>query len=136
HRDTMNLAFGWCTVVALGWFDSHRGEHLVLHDLKLVISFSHDSLVLIPSAFLWHSNVPIQKHESRASLTFFSPSGLFCFIDNCFHTEKDYVSTLDEDDENLHQIVKEHRVRIGVSFYSKVHEVVNPKNAELNAILL
>lgn len=135
HRDTMNLAFGWCAIIALGRFDPQRGGHLVLHDLKLIIPFPHGSLILIPSSFLWHSNVPIHKDDQRASLTFFPPGGLFRFVDNDFELEEVHKSSMNGMDRHLHRVEKEDRVKIGVSFYSKLQEVLNPKDAELDPIL-
>jgi hypothetical protein len=136
HRDMMNLAFGWCAIIALGPFNPHHGGHLVLHDLQLIIPFPHASLILIPSAFLWHSNIPVQKPDKRASLTFFSSGGLFRFIDNDFQTEQHYVSTLDKDDRALHIIEKKNRAKIGATLYSKLQEILHPELAELDPILL
>ncbi|KAJ3570686.1 hypothetical protein NP233_g4244 [Leucocoprinus birnbaumii] len=88
HCDVMNLAFGWCAIVALGRFQPHRSGHLVIHNLRLVVQFPPGACILIPSAFLWHSNIPIHRDDERASLTFYAPNGLFRFIDNDFMTEK------------------------------------------------
>lgn len=124
HRDVMNLSFGWCAVFALGQFDPHLGDHLVLHDLKLIIPFPHSSCIMIPSAFLWHSNVPIRKDEGRASLTFYSAGCLFRFIDNECQTEKSFVSSFDnEDDCDLHKRAKKIRIKAGANLYSKIGEV-------------
>ncbi|KAJ7736988.1 hypothetical protein DFH07DRAFT_966678 [Mycena maculata] len=82
HRDVLNLAFGWCTVNALGEFDATTGGHLVLEDLKLVVEFPHSALILLPSATVAHSNVPVQPGEERVSFTQFTPGGIFRFVDN------------------------------------------------------
>ncbi|KAJ7782207.1 hypothetical protein B0H14DRAFT_2630811 [Mycena olivaceomarginata] len=39
HLDFANLAWGWCSVTALGNFDPDFGGHLILWDLRLVIRF-------------------------------------------------------------------------------------------------
>ena len=65
HRDHFNLAYGWCSITALGKFDHMAGGHLVLPDLKLSIKFPAGSMVLIPSTALTHHNVPITFHETR-----------------------------------------------------------------------
>ncbi|XP_006463150.1 hypothetical protein AGABI2DRAFT_73369, partial [Agaricus bisporus var. bisporus H97] len=135
HRDVVNLAFGWCAIVALGQFDPQTGGHLVLHDLKLIIPFPHSSCILIPSAFLWHSNIPIRKQDSRASLTFYTPGGLFRFIHNEFTTEKACLRDLDEDDAELHDYAKTTRAKDGALLYSRLEEVLWPRSAELNAAL-
>ncbi|KAJ7231740.1 hypothetical protein B0H12DRAFT_1007985 [Mycena haematopus] len=86
HRDVLNLAFGWCAVQALGDFDHTKGGHLILWDLKLVIEFPAGALILLPSATIAHSNVPVQKGEQRASFTQFSAGGIFRYVDNGFRT--------------------------------------------------
>ncbi|KAJ7843955.1 hypothetical protein B0H13DRAFT_2412152 [Mycena leptocephala] len=63
HRDVLNLPFGWCAIQAAGPFDPTKGGHLVLWDLMLVIEFPPGALVLIPSATLSHSNVPVQAGD-------------------------------------------------------------------------
>ncbi|KAF8178794.1 hypothetical protein K438DRAFT_1977629 [Mycena galopus ATCC 62051] len=80
HRDVLNLAFG--------------GGHLVLWDLKLVVEFPAGALILLPSATIAHSNVPVQAGEERASFTQFSAGGIFRYIDNGFRT----VEGLQEED--------------------------------------
>lgn len=37
HLDFANLAWGWCSITALGNFDPDVGGHLILWDLQLVI---------------------------------------------------------------------------------------------------
>src|SRR6266487_4690931 len=86
HRDFSNLAFGWCAITALGRFDSKRGGHLILWDLKLVIQFPAGSTILIPSATIQHSNVRIQPGETRMSFTQYTAGGLFCWVDSGFQT--------------------------------------------------
>ncbi|KAF8178808.1 hypothetical protein K438DRAFT_1604469 [Mycena galopus ATCC 62051] len=84
HRDILNLAFRWCAVQALGNFDATRGGHLVLWDLKLVVEFPAGALILLPSATIVHSNVPVQQGEERASFTQFSVGGIFRYVNNGF----------------------------------------------------
>ncbi|KAJ7923730.1 hypothetical protein B0H13DRAFT_2230117 [Mycena leptocephala] len=86
HRDILNLAFGWCAVQALGRFDATKGGHLVLWDLKLVVEFPAGALILLPSATVAHSNVPVQENEERVSFTQFSAGGIFRYVDNNFQT--------------------------------------------------
>ncbi|KAF8131775.1 hypothetical protein K438DRAFT_1694725, partial [Mycena galopus ATCC 62051] len=89
HLDFGNLAWSWCAITALGWFDADRGGHLILWDLKLVIRFPAGSTILIPSAILRHSNVPVQQHEKRFSVTQYSAGGLFRWIRNGYMTDED-----------------------------------------------
>jgi hypothetical protein len=136
HHDVMNLAFGWCAIVALGPFNAQLGGHFVLHDLKLIIPFPHGSCILIPSAFLWHSNVPIGKEDGHASLTFYMSGGLFCFIDNNFQTEQNLLASLDTYDHELHMIEKKNHAKMGALLYSTLDEILYPDYAELDPVLL
>lgn len=88
HRDHLNLAYGWCSITALGRFDHTAGGHLVLPDLKLAIEFPAGSTVLIPSAALTHHNLPIGFHETRQSVTQYSAGGIFRWISYGFQLKK------------------------------------------------
>ncbi|KAJ7042743.1 hypothetical protein C8F04DRAFT_1175856 [Mycena alexandri] len=87
HIDALNLAWGWCTITALGFFNPDVGGHLVLWDLRLIIRFPPGSTILIPSAILRHSNVGIGEGEQRYSFTQYTAAGLFCWVDHNFRTE-------------------------------------------------
>ncbi|KAJ7343077.1 hypothetical protein DFH08DRAFT_703350 [Mycena albidolilacea] len=97
HRDILNLAFGLCAVQALGHFNPKTGGHLVLWDLKMVVEFSPGALILLPSATIAHSNIPVQQGEERASFTQFSAGGIFRYVDNGGQTVKELAE--DDPDE-------------------------------------
>ncbi|KAJ3765178.1 hypothetical protein FB446DRAFT_655602, partial [Lentinula raphanica] len=82
HLDHKNYIFGWCAVTALGNFDYTRGGHMVLWDLKLVVELPPGWTILLPSAYLRHSNTTIQDGESRFSFTQYTAGGLFRVIDD------------------------------------------------------
>ncbi|KAJ7814508.1 hypothetical protein B0H14DRAFT_3477020 [Mycena olivaceomarginata] len=69
HRDILNVAFGMCVVQALGDFNPKEGGHIILWELKLFIEFPPGALILIPSATITHSNLPVGPGEHRASFT-------------------------------------------------------------------
>ncbi|KAJ7164846.1 hypothetical protein C8R43DRAFT_1122726 [Mycena crocata] len=94
HIDALNLAWGWCAITALGFFNPDAGGHLVLWDLKLIIRFPPGSTILIPSAILRHSNIPIQPGESRYSFTQFTAAGLFRWVDNGFKSDTTVASDI------------------------------------------
>ncbi|KAF9491825.1 hypothetical protein BDN71DRAFT_1397732, partial [Pleurotus eryngii] len=77
HRDTQNLAFGWCSITALGRFDHTKGGHLVLWDAKLIVEFPPHSTILIPSSTVLHSNIEVCSSEERASVTRYCSGGIF-----------------------------------------------------------
>ncbi|KAF9060811.1 hypothetical protein BDP27DRAFT_1159654, partial [Rhodocollybia butyracea] len=84
HVDAANLCFGWCSITALGNFDHTLGGHLILWDLGLFIRFPPGSTILIPSALLVHSNVPIAPGEEHYSFIQYSSAGLFRWVENGF----------------------------------------------------
>ncbi|KAJ7099132.1 hypothetical protein C8R44DRAFT_576749, partial [Mycena epipterygia] len=91
HRDVLNVPFGLCTVQSAGPFDHTKGGHMVLWDLKLVIEFPSGALILLPSATIAHSNIPVQEGDERVSFTHFTASGLLRYVDNGFRTETELV---------------------------------------------
>jgi hypothetical protein len=101
HHDVLNLAFGWCAVLALGWFDATKGGHLVLWDLKLIIEFPAGMLILLPLATVTHSNVPIQENKERVSFTQFSAGGIFRWVNNHFQTVERLAEADPEEYERL-----------------------------------
>ncbi|KAL0568501.1 hypothetical protein V5O48_013481 [Marasmius crinis-equi] len=114
HCDPKNLAFGWCAITALGDFDYHKGGHLVLWDLGIVLefppgkfscqSFLHfgsevtsfsGSTIFIPSAVICHSNTTIAPGEERFSFTMYSAGGLFRWVEHGFQLEYKYRKTVE-----------------------------------------
>lgn len=88
HTDPANLAWGWCAITALGYFNPDLGGHLILWDLGLVICFPPGSTILIPSAVLRHSNTSIGDDERRFSFTQYSAGHLFRFVYNGCRSDK------------------------------------------------
>lgn len=84
HRDRHNLPNGFCAITALGRFDPMRGGHLILWDLNLVVEFPAGTTVLIASAVLAHSNLPVADNETRMSITHYSAGALFRYVDDGF----------------------------------------------------
>lgn len=93
HCDTANLAWGWCCITALGFFDFTKGGHFILWDLGLVIEFPPGATILIPSALLRHSNVPIADSERRYSFTQYTAGALFRYIYNGFESDRSWLRT-------------------------------------------
>ncbi|KAJ8496339.1 hypothetical protein ONZ45_g12491 [Pleurotus djamor] len=91
HLDFANLSTGMCAITALGQFDPDVGGHLVLWELRIILRFPPGSTVLIPSALIHHSNLPIQSTETRYSVTQYSAGGLFRWVENGYCCDKDCV---------------------------------------------
>lgn len=89
HIDYLNLAGGLCAITSLGDFDPDLGGHLILWDLRMVVRFPPGATILIPSALVRHSNVPIQRGEQRYSITQYTSGGLFRWADNGFCSDAD-----------------------------------------------
>jgi hypothetical protein len=122
HRDSLNCAFGWCAIQALGDFDSTLGGHIILWDLKLVIEFPSGSTILIPSATITHSNIQIRAGESRSSFTQYCAGGILRWVDNGFQTENELQQRDPEGYEKMMNL-KDHRWKKGLEMYSTLDEL-------------
>ncbi|KAF9076935.1 hypothetical protein BDP27DRAFT_1414065 [Rhodocollybia butyracea] len=69
HTDSKNDPTVPCTVTAGGTYDRTQGGHIILWDLKLVLEFPPGATIILPSALIRHSNIPIRKGETRISVT-------------------------------------------------------------------
>ncbi|KAF8895001.1 hypothetical protein CPB84DRAFT_1816016 [Gymnopilus junonius] len=87
HRDAFNCPFGFCAIQALGRFDPKKGGQIILWEPKLIVEFPPASLILIPSATITHSNVPVTEGDECASFTQYCTGGLFCYMDAGFRKE-------------------------------------------------
>lgn len=94
HVDSANLPFGWCAISALGQFDHTKGGHLVLWDLSLVVEFPAGSTILVPSAAIRHSNVPIQENERRYSFTQYCAGALIRWVDQGLQPTSSHLASL------------------------------------------
>ncbi|KAF8668556.1 hypothetical protein AX14_006130 [Amanita brunnescens Koide BX004] len=122
HRDVMNCPFGFCSVTALGQFDPTQGGHLVLWDLELIVEFPPGSTILLPSATITHSNIPVQEGDIRMSFTQYCPGEIFRYIENGFQTDKQ----LKQDDPECYQqraLAKEKRWEEGLALISIFDEL-------------
>ncbi|KAJ3751711.1 hypothetical protein EV360DRAFT_97671 [Lentinula raphanica] len=123
HTDNYNLAFGWCAITPLGQFDPDRGGHLILWDLGLIIRFPPGSTILIPSALLTHSNLPIQKGEERYSIIQYSSSGLFRWVYNGFMSDKDFLATSNSEDLEKRERDRKARWGDGLKMFSLWNDI-------------
>ncbi|KAJ6489100.1 hypothetical protein C8R45DRAFT_868549 [Mycena sanguinolenta] len=117
HLDFGNLAWGWCAITALGSFDADHSGHLILWDLKMVIRFPAGATILIPSAILRHSNVPVQRHETRCSFIQYTAGGLFRWVRNGFMTDKDFDRVASEAEKLARAAEASSRWEEGVNMY-------------------
>ncbi|KAJ7033930.1 hypothetical protein C8F04DRAFT_957076, partial [Mycena alexandri] len=123
HRDHGNLAFGWCAITALGNFDYTRGGHLILWDAKIILEFTPGTTILIPSAAIFHSKIPISLHERRYSFTQYTAGGLFRWIEHGFQSEEAYFSSLSKADRAREEAEKRARWAAGVGLFLTLSEL-------------
>jgi hypothetical protein len=123
HIDFKNLAFGICSITALGNFNAKLGGHLILWDLKKVIEFPAGTTALIPSAVLRHSNTSIQEAETRMSFTQYTAGGLFRWVDYGFQSVRDLLFTDKERKADL-EAEGPARWRLGLGLFSNIAELL------------
>ncbi|KAJ7119335.1 hypothetical protein C8R43DRAFT_1137042 [Mycena crocata] len=123
HLDFANLAWGWCAITALGCFDPDLGGHLILWNLCLVIRFPPGSTILLPSALIRHSNVPIRAHERRASFTQYTAGGLFRWIHNGFQTDEAFEYSVSMEEKVAREAETESRWEEGVKMFSVLEDL-------------
>jgi hypothetical protein len=125
HWDFANLPFGLCAITAIGNFNPTKGGHIVLKECKLVIEFPPGSTILIPSAIIEHSNVPIAKGEKRYSFTQYSAGGLFRWVDNGFKTSEAYKAGLDRKGKEALKERNTKRWNFGLGLLTRIPFVKN-----------
>lgn len=124
HKDTQNCPYGMCAIQALGRFDPSKGGHLVLWELKLIIEFPPASLILLPSATITHSNIPVQDGETRTSFTQFCAGSIFRWVDYGFRTEAEFVKD-DKEGFLAMDAQKSEYWKRGLSLLSTVDGLIN-----------
>ncbi|KAJ7071764.1 hypothetical protein B0H15DRAFT_957558 [Mycena belliarum] len=120
HLDFANLAWGWCAITALGCFDADLGGHLILWELRLVVRFPAGATILLPSALVQHSNIPIRTHEYRASFTQYTAGGLFRWVRNAFRTDEDYQASSTAAEKATRKIDDRGRWELGMKMFSVI----------------
>ncbi|KAF8164951.1 hypothetical protein B0H34DRAFT_687172 [Crassisporium funariophilum] len=112
-----NCPFRWCAITALGNFNHTQGGHLILWELKLIIEFSHGCTVLIRSATITHSNIPVADGDVRVLITQYCAGSIIRYMDNGFQTDR----ALHEQDKQWYeeaQAAKEHRWKMSLGLLS------------------
>ncbi|KAG6905636.1 hypothetical protein DXG01_001482 [Tephrocybe rancida] len=125
HRDTMNLPVGWCAIQALGKFGHMKGGHMVFPCLKLVVEFPPGALILIPSAMLTHTNIPVQEGDCHVSFTQYCAGGLFRYVENGFQTDAQLLKDDPGEHERL-RLVKDTQWERDYQLYRMAIDCVAP----------
>ncbi|KIK56030.1 hypothetical protein GYMLUDRAFT_174872, partial [Collybiopsis luxurians FD-317 M1] len=69
HTDSKNDITVPCAITSGGNYDWKLGRHLVLWDFKVILEFPPGATILLPSALLCHSNIPVGAGETHVSVT-------------------------------------------------------------------
>ncbi|KAJ3738031.1 hypothetical protein EV360DRAFT_58499, partial [Lentinula raphanica] len=119
HLDHKNYIYGWCAVTALGDFDYRFGGHMVLWDLKLVVELPPGWTMLIPSAYLRHSNTSLREGDTRYSFTQYTAGGLFRVIDD----EGISRRKMTHSERRLAEGLQRERINMDLNCYSTLQEL-------------
>jgi hypothetical protein len=125
HTDFSNLPFGICSIHAAGSYNPKLGGHLVLWECGLVVEFPPCSTILIPSAAITHSNVPIPRNSTRYSITHYTAGGIFRWVDHGFQTEESYWATLSAEQREEELQHQAGRAQMGIGLFSTKDELLS-----------
>ncbi|KAJ7934575.1 hypothetical protein B0H13DRAFT_2305675 [Mycena leptocephala] len=122
HLDFANLAWGWCSVTALGDFDPDFGGHLILWDLRLVICFPPGSRSLSPPP--WYT---LQRSHPRArqrsSITQYTTGSLFQWVHNGCKMDTAFQSSVSAEEKKARAAEDARRWEEGVKMFSVVDDL-------------
>ncbi|KAF9060216.1 hypothetical protein BDP27DRAFT_1183322, partial [Rhodocollybia butyracea] len=118
HLDHMNYIFGWCAVTALGSFNFRKGGHMILWDLGLVLEVPPGWTMLIPSAYLRHSNTLIGSGEKRFSITQYTAGGLIRVLEDGGKAR----SKMGKAERREAEEAQRARINEGLNLYSKLSD--------------
>ncbi|KAL5522154.1 hypothetical protein ACEPAF_7598 [Sanghuangporus sanghuang] len=88
HLDQKNLVFGLCAVGVFGAFDHHRSGQLMFQYVDIIMEVAPGDVVFFPSSLLPHRNAPLHAGETRQSMVFYSPGGIFRFVSQRYKSKQ------------------------------------------------
>jgi hypothetical protein len=89
----------------------------------MVIEFPAGALILLPSATIAHSNVPLQDGDERISFTQFSSGGLFRYVDYRCRTRGE-VAKEDPEEYARQMVLRDARWATGLAMFSTLDELL------------
>ncbi|KAF8130918.1 hypothetical protein K438DRAFT_1788540, partial [Mycena galopus ATCC 62051] len=92
------------------------------------ISRGAGSTILIPSAIIRHSNIPVQPHEKCFSFTQYSAGGLFRWIRNGFKTDEAFDRTASQAEKEARAAEAEMCWEEGVNMFSIIDDLGEAKS--------
>ncbi|KAJ7027581.1 hypothetical protein C8F04DRAFT_1266815 [Mycena alexandri] len=100
-------------------------RHLILWDCKIILEFPPGCTILLPSAAIFHSNIPIGPNERRYSFTQYSAGGVFRWIEHGFQSEEAYLASLSSKERARDGNEIRERWSKGVGLFSTLEELVS-----------
>ncbi|KAJ7640924.1 hypothetical protein B0H17DRAFT_1216484 [Mycena rosella] len=85
--------------------------------------FPPGTTILIPSAAIFHSNIPISDNEHRYSFTQYTAGGIFRWIENGFQSSEAYLASLSKKEQEEEESLGKLRAKYGVGLLSTVAEL-------------
>ncbi|KAJ7805222.1 hypothetical protein B0H13DRAFT_1670518, partial [Mycena leptocephala] len=79
--------------------------------------------ILIPSAALFHSNIPIANGERRYSFTQYTAGGIFRWIEHGFQSEESYLESLSPAERAGEWEEAKTRWQMGAGLFSTLDEL-------------
>ncbi|KAJ3922622.1 hypothetical protein F5877DRAFT_33291, partial [Lentinula edodes] len=90
HTDSKNDVRVPCAITTGGKYDYKQSGHLILWDFKLILEFPPGATILLPSALIRHSNLPLADGETRVSVTQYTAGGIRRWLEYGGRTEDEF----------------------------------------------
>ncbi|KAJ3898951.1 hypothetical protein F5879DRAFT_994244 [Lentinula edodes] len=81
-----------CAITTGGKYDYKQSGHLILWDFKLILEFPPGATILLPSALIRHSNLPLADGETRVSVTQYTAGGIRHWLEYGGRTEDEFCT--------------------------------------------
>ncbi|KAJ3897712.1 hypothetical protein F5879DRAFT_813611, partial [Lentinula edodes] len=123
HTDSKNDPSLPCAVTSGGNYNWKLGGHLILWDFDIIFEFPPGTTVLLSSAILRHSNIPVAKGETRISITQYTAGSIHRWLEYGGRTEEEFKR---EDPEAYFKEIWElraARLQKSLSRYSTIDEL-------------
>ncbi|KIK52537.1 hypothetical protein GYMLUDRAFT_180009, partial [Collybiopsis luxurians FD-317 M1] len=92
HTDSKNDIRVPCAVTSGGNYNWKLGGHLVLWDFKVILEFPPGATILLPSALLRHSNIPVGAGETHVSVMQYTAGGIQWWLEYGGRTEEAFAA--------------------------------------------
>ncbi|KAJ6501327.1 hypothetical protein DFH09DRAFT_1336011 [Mycena vulgaris] len=83
----------------------------------------YGTTILIPSAAIFHSNIPLTKGEHRYSFTQYTAGRLFRWVEHGFKTEEEYLEGLSKRERREERELRKERASEGAGLFSTIAEL-------------